>query len=70
MSAGVDGEGDARAGENGAVAMSTGASEERRWDVVLALFGRIERELAAVLASRHHRREIQRLVFVASDAGR
>lgn len=45
--------GDARAGENGSVAVSTGTGDERRWDLVLALFGRIERELAAVLLRDH-----------------
>lgn len=33
--------------------MSTGASQERRWDLVVALLGRVERELAAGLL-RHH----------------
>ena len=33
--------------------MSTGATEERRWGLVLRLFGQVERDLATSLLRRH-----------------
>jgi len=44
---------DARFERSEAMATSTGGSEERRWHLVVALCGRVERELEAGLL-RHH----------------